>query len=119
MAIRTILLFVLVGIWMAGSIGSAALVAGKRSDLDRWALGGFLWGAALALFMMVDCFHPWPGWAGRFASLLYLGGLIGALVGLHWQTRPSWRWLWTVLLTGLTLVPFFLLSVVNALCHLT
>jgi hypothetical protein len=119
MAFRTVLLFLLVGFWMAGSAAGAVLVAGKRPQLDRWAIGSFLWGVAIALLIMVDCVRPWPGIAANLAGLLYLVGGIGGLVGLNWPSRPSLRWLWTLLMAGLTFVPFFLLSVINALCHFT
>jgi hypothetical protein len=117
MAFRLGLLILLVGLWMAGSTAGAALVAGRRPQLDRWALGGFLWGVAVAILILIDCVRPWPGMPSSLASFLYLAGAVGGLVGLNWQSRPSLRWLWTVLLGALTVIPFFLLSVINALCH--
>jgi hypothetical protein len=117
MVIRATMLVLLVGLWMAGSAAGASAAAGRRPELDRWALGGFLWGIGLAVLILLDCARPWPAMAGRFGSLLYMGGVTGGLIGLLRQSRPSLRWLWTLLLTGLTFIPFFLLSVMNALCH--
>ncbi|HLO03198.1 MAG TPA: hypothetical protein VK191_08825 [Symbiobacteriaceae bacterium] len=119
MAFRLGLLILVVGLWMAGSVAGAAAVTGRRPQLDRWALGGFLWGIGVALLLLIDCVQPWPGLSGRLANLLYLGGAAGGLVGLNWRSTPSLRWLWTALLGALTFLPFFVLSVLNALCHLS
>lgn len=119
MAFRLGLLLLLASLWMAGTSAGGAMVAGRRPQLERWALGGFLWGIAVSLLLMIDCVNPWPGLPGRLANILYLGGAIGGLVGLNWRTRPSLRWLWTLLVGALTFIPFFILSLFNALCHLS
>lgn len=118
-AFRLGLLILVVGLWMAGSAAGGAVIAGRRPQLERWAVGGFLWGIMVALLIMIDCVRPWPGPAGRVAGLLYLAGAVGGLIGLNWQSRPSLRWLWTALVGALTFLPFFVLSLVNALCHLS
>lgn len=117
MAFRLGLLILVAGLWMAGSAAGGAVVAGRRPQLDRWAVGGFLWGILVALLLMIDCVQPWPGFASRAANLLYMVGAVGGLVGLNWRSTPSLRWLWTTLLVALTFLPFFVLSVLNALCH--
>lgn len=119
MAFRLGLLLLVFGLWMAGSAAGGAVVAGRRPQVDRWALGGFFWGIAVALLIMIDCVHPWPGLSGRVGNLLYLVGAIGGLVGLNWRSGPNLRWLWTTLLAILTFLPFFVLSLINALCHLS
>lgn len=117
MAFRLGLLLLIVGLWMAGTAAGAAVAAGRRPQLQSWALGGFLWGVGLSLLLMIDCVQPWPGLARQGASLLYVGGAVGGVVGLNWGSRISLRWLWTTLLGALSFIPFFVLSVVNALCH--